>query len=59
MEPCPHCGNPSTTDPENGLLWCFACQWFHRADPGPDPCAGGSRLERFTNTRAPYSVREH
>ncbi|WP_327416494.1 hypothetical protein [Streptomyces sp. NBC_01233] len=57
MEPCPHCGNDSTTDPENGLVWCFSCRWFYRASP--EVCAGTGRLERFTNTRAPYSVRKH
>ncbi|GGP68867.1 hypothetical protein ACFH04_25905 [Streptomyces noboritoensis] len=57
MEPCPRCGSESTPDPENGLLWCFRCLWFFRTDP--DQCRGGSRLERFTNTRAPYPVRKH
>lgn len=57
MEPCPHCGNDSTTDPENGLVWCFSCRWFYTASP--EVCARSVRLERFTNTRAPYSVREH
>lgn len=57
MEPCPQCGQASTEDPENGLVWCFACRWFYQTTPLR--CSGLSRTVRFTNTRAPYSLRRH
>jgi hypothetical protein len=58
VEPCPRCEElSSATDPENGRWWCFRCSVFFRTVP--ESCAGDSRLYRFTNTRAPYSVRKH